>query len=163
MISIWGTHIYAKLNVLTRKGTNKYELLNKRLCCDDDGDYNFGLAITQIFTELRTYQIAHYIDHTCMLGRARARATPRIACFCKCLLICFSYVARFSPPSIIYLPLFPTPFMFQLTFKSHYYRLYLGLLMFYFAVIVVDVFFFFDRSLLFMERETIVSRLFVRL
>lgn len=99
MISIWGTNFYAKLNVLTREGTNKFKLLNKRLCCDDDGDYNFGLAITQIFTELRTYQIAHYIDHTrvsCMLSRARA--TPRIACFCKCLLICFSYVLHASHP-----------------------------------------------------------------
>lgn len=29
---------------------------------------------------------------------SRARATPRIACFCKCLLICFSYVLHASHP-----------------------------------------------------------------
>lgn len=92
---------------------------------------NFGLAFNQTISELRTYQIAHYTDHTssvvCMLS-----ATPRNAHFlqmCVGLFLICCIPISIPPLSSLYLPVSPPPllpstsFMFQLTFNSHYYCL----------------------------------------
>lgn len=72
---------------------------------------NFGLAFNQTISELRTYQIAHYTDHTssvvCMLS-----ATPRNAHFlqmCVGLFLICCIPISIPPLSSLYLPVSPPP------------------------------------------------------